>query len=350
MSTSLGDLVTDTQTRLGDAAGQVWTHDEIVVQIQEAYGLLAQTRAVFWDTTFSENLPTSFTYTQPWEARDGFVAVDAGVANYTFTDEQGLSDNQAKEVGPAWFTCPDEIAWLADVGANTAISATDELPASLRALDRVVWNNQTIVALSPRHLRAGDSRFQYTAGEVYAYLWRYDGVRTFRKVRVPAAQAATADVTGSWGLLRDPTDLSGDTVTGSWGIPRRIPGHLATGPYAWGAPRRPFLETNNVRIEHTRSGRALVTDTDLCELPDRYASYLRDYAQWQLLEKPGPGQDLALAAHYQARWTRDLARIDGRLQRVTQERVSVLGGDGRPSITRPPRPSRPWAYGQEVDA
>jgi hypothetical protein len=187
-----------------------------------------------------------------------------------------------------------------------------------------------------------------TKGEVYGYTWQKDGVRTLRKVRVPSAQASTAVVTGSWGLLRRPTDLTTDTVSGSWGVPRRVAGHHPIGTELFGVPRRAYLETLNVRVEHYRQGRALVAASDVCELPDRYAVYLRDYAQGKCLERDGPGHDAALAAHFLQRWARGLARVDRRVLGMQSETVRVLGGDGRPSVARPPRPQRPWPYGSVV--
>lgn len=347
--TMLGTLVGWVQRRLG---GRVWTDEEVILALQSAYDEIAMTLPVFWDMTYLENLPQGFSYTQPWEKAyvDAMGGFDYGCANFTAeVDRRAVGDERAR-IGPANHTSPFEATdlWLSRVHASTAISATADVPTTLTAISRVTWDNRGIDALQARRTMRDDTRYQVTKGEVYGFIWQLDGIRTVRKVRVPSAQADTVTVTGSWGLLRRPTDLSTETVTGTWGIPRRIPGHHPIGPELFGAPRRPFLEGKNVRVEHTRLGRAMVEPTDICELPDRYALYLRDYAQARCLERAGPGQDLALAAHFDQRWARGLARITRRLQVVDAERVSVLGGTGRSSVGRPPRPSRPWAYGSVV--
>ncbi len=429
MSVTLTALCTDVLGRLGDLEQQIWTTPEVTVHLQNAYETIAQ-RQVFFDWVYLENLPTGFSYTALWENAYGYVAFDWGVANYTLDDERILfatafGADERQRLGPGGYTCPVEATdgWLADAGASTAISATVDVPRPVVRLDRVTWDQRGIDALSPQLMRGVDSRFQVTAGEVYGFMWRVDGVRTFRKVRVPAAQAATVTVNGSWGILRDPTDLSGDPVVGSavlptrfthtqpwelaelfldglladfgignftsvdelgllphqtgpawytsvertdgwlasmaqphatatpvpWGLPRRIPSHHPIGPTTqFGVARRPFLDGTNVRVEHHRLGRPMVTLQDVCELPDRYTRYLRDYAQARLLERAGPGQDLVLAKHFEDRWARGLARIASRLDRVDRTRTSILGGDGQALLRRPPRPSLPWAYGREL--
>lgn len=351
--TTLRDLVTDVSARLGDADERIWTSAEITLQVQNAYQEIANAQHVFWDVTYLENLPPGFSYTAPWERAflvDLGHGFDFGCANFTAeVDRRALGDERLR-IGPANHTSPFEATdgWLASVRASTAVSATAEVPKTLTALERVTWDARVIEALAPRRLQHGDSRYETTRGEVYGYTWQKDGVRTLRKVRVPAAMADTVTVTGSWGLLRRPTDLSTVAVSGSWGVPRRIPGHHPMGTEHFGAPRRPFLEGKNVRVEHFRHGRALDAPQALSELPAPYVRYLRDYAQWQCLARKGPGQDLVLAAHFAQRWTRGLARIAKRLAFIDRERTSVLGGDSRTLTTRPPRPQRPWAYGSVV--
>ncbi len=116
----------------------------------------------------------------------------------------------------------------------------------------------------------------------------------------------------------------------------------------FGLPRRPFLEGKNVRVEFFRQGRVLEDDSIICELPPRYAKYLRDWAQAACYSRPSPGYDKALADHFLARWARGLQRLERRLQTVDTEHTYVMGGDGTPVYGRPPRPSLPWAYGSRV--
>lgn len=342
----------DVLARLGDADEQIWTTAEIDQYLVEGYEEIANTLSVFYDWTYTENLPRGFSYTQPWErplliAMGGF---DYGCANYTAAFERGLLDSERDQSGPANHTSPFEAtdAWLSSVGASAEIPATAELPKTLTALLRVSWDTRGIDAMEARRLSRLDTRYEVTKGEVYGYIWQKDGVRTLRKIRVPSAQADTVTVNGSWGAMRQVTSVSTETVTGTWGLPRRIAGHHPIGSDRLGAPRRVFLDGKNVRVEHARQGRPLDRGTAICELPDRYALYLRDYAMAQALGRRGPGQDLKLSQHFTQRWQRDLARLARRMTAVNAERVSVIGGDGRPSVSRPPRPSLPWQYGRQV--
>jgi hypothetical protein len=353
---TLGQLRQAVLHRLGDDQAIIWSVDEVNDYLTAAYRLLATELAIFWDQLYLENLPRGFSYTQPWEALllDGSKDFDFGVGNYTAAFEQtagaSLGFDPRLRYGPANYTSPFEATDgnLMRAKASTAIPATADLPKILTKLDHVSWDNRSIEALEARSYSKMDARYEITAGEVYGYTWQKDGVRTLRKVRVPAAQCDTVTVTGSWGLLRTPADLSTDAITGSRGIARIIPGHHAIGPEIFGAPRRPFLEGKNVRVEYFREGRRLDDDGDVCELPFRYALYTRDYAQAQCLSRPGPGFDKELADHFTQRWARGLARIQRRLVVVDLEHTTVMGGDGLPSVTRPPRPALPWSYGSRV--
>lgn len=352
---TLGMLRADTLHRLGDEHSAVWSTDEVDGYLIQGYQEIATELPVFWDQTYLENLPRGFSYTQPWEKFfvDRFGGFNYGVGNFTAEFErragQSIGFDERKRYGPANHTSPFEATdgLLSRIHASTAIPATAEMPRGVTKLDRVLWDNRAIDALEPRTFSRMDSRYEITAGEVHGFMWQKDGVRTLRKVRVPNRQADTYTINGGWGLLRTPADLSPDTVTGTWGIVRLIEGQQPLGEL-FGAARRPYREGSNVRVEHFRHGRALDTDTTECELPTRYALYLRDYAQWCCLSRPGPGYDEALAQHFEQRWKRGLARIARRLVLVDMEHTYVMGGDGAPSTSRPPRPSLPWAYGSRV--
>lgn len=355
---TLGELCDQTLQRLSDDSGVIWSRDEVRTYLRRAYDLVATNYAVFWDMVYSENLPRAWSVSQPWEL--GFLTnwatgFNAGVANFTAEFErtagESIGFDERNRIGPANHTSPFEATdgLLTRAGASAAISATDDLPATLTMLDRALWDTRVIEALEARSYSRMDARYEITAGEVYGYIWQKDGVRTFRKVRVPAEACDTVTVNGSWGILRSPTNLPpGGTVTGTWGIPRRLPGYHPMGAEVWGLPRRPYQDAKNVRIEHFRLGRSLVDDTDVCELPARYARYLRDYAASECLGRPGPGYDTILAQHYDMRWKRGLTRIARRIVQVDTEFVHVLGGSGQPTTRRPPRPALPWAYGSRV--
>ena len=140
---------------------------------------------------------------------------------------------------------------------------------------------------------------------------------------------------------------TGDTTSGSRGIPRCVPTQYPIGSNHWGTPRRVYRDGTNVKVEHWRSGRSL-DDADGCELPARYAYYLRDYAQARALTRVGPGQDNVLGKHYGERWQRGVARVIRRRELLQSPRVGtltpapVLGGG------RPPRPKLPWNYGRTI--
>ena len=338
-------LIGEVLDRLGDSEGIVWSTDEVGFHIEAGYQSLATDLPVFYDWIYLENMPRGFSYTHKWEKvevdRNGLF--DYGQANFTAEFERDLIDSSVTRTGPANHTSPFEATdgRLSDAAASTDISATADVPKSLTAIDRVTWDNRGLDGLRSRHLRSGDSRFEITKGEVYGFVWQHDGIRTLRKVRVPAQQCDAVTVNGSWGIVRNLDTISTTTTSGTWGCPRRVPSHHLMGSSDWGLPRRFYLDGNNVRVEHFRLGATMAEPTDICELPDRMAGYLRNYAQWKLLERPSAGQDLKLAMHYKQRWERDVARVE-------EERISVLGGDGATLTTRPPRPQLPWSYGQQV--
>ena len=354
---TLGELLAETLHRLGDDDGAIWSADHVRGDLLEAYLQVTIKYHCFWTQTYAENLPAGFSVTQPWELLqlgNGGANFNYGVANFTAEFERragaSIGFRERDRIGPANHTSPFEATdgLLSRAGASTAIPAVATLPKTLTKLDRVTWDNRGIDALQPRTHSKNDSRYEITAGEVYGYMWEKDGVRTLRKVRVPAAQAETEVINGSWGILRQTTDLSTTTPTGTWGIPRIIEGHHPIGPDLWGAPRRPYLDGLNVRVEHFRQGRLMDADNVVCELPPRYARYLRDYAQASCYNTPGPGYDKALADHFFARWARGLKRIERRLHTVDTEHVTVMGGTGEGLTKRPPRPHLPWAYGSTV--
>lgn len=377
---NLLELRGQTQDRLGDPGQVIWTADEVDGHLVNGYQQIARHTRPFFDWAYLDNLPATFSLTQTWERRyltasAAAANFDAGVANYTCPDELGLLEETRLQLGPAQSTAPWEILFghYDAVPCNPAIAALADLPPTLTELDRVTWDKRGIDAMEPRQMSKVDARYEITAGEVYGYMWELDGVFTLRKIRVPAARASTVTADGGFGTLRDPTDLvSVDNVTGwetagfdaggfdneafeveqedtaLWGLPRRWPGHHPIGTEHQGISRHFFLEGTNVRAEIYRQGRALDSGVDECELPERYARYLRDYAMSKLLERRGPGQDLALAKHFGARWARGLDRIQRRTSSINDEHAIVMGGDGMQSLTRPPRPKLPWQYGSRV--
>jgi hypothetical protein len=83
------------------------------------------------------------------------------------------------------------------------------------------------------------------------------------------------------------------------------------------------------------------------EIPERYQSYVRHYAQARALEREGEGQDLALAAHYQSRYEAGIKRMLKRQHAMAYQQKIVMGG--RPSIMgKKPMVRLPWNYGKVV--
>jgi hypothetical protein len=353
---TLLELVTETAHRLGDDAYAIWTKAELEDYILDGYRILCTKLAVFWDQIYLENLPRGFSVTQPWEVEflQASGRFNYGVANFTAEFERragaSIGFDERRRYGPGNHTSPFEATdgLLSRAGASTDIPATVELPKTITFLDRATWDNRNITALEARSMSKMDARYEITKGEVYGYTWQKDGIRTFRKIRVPAAQCDTVTVNGSWGIMRSVGDLNVTAPTGTWGIPRQLEGHQPLGPETFGTPRRVYLEGKNVRVEVFRQGRVSVSETDAIELHPRYAIYLRDFARSQCYGRPGPGYDKLLAQHFDQRWQRDLGRIAARLVMVDPEHTYVLGGEGRTLGTRPPRPSLPWQYGSRV--
>lgn len=357
---TFGQLIDETMAMAGDRNGAIWSRDDVRGHLLQGYRIVADKFPIFFDWTYAENLPAGFSVTQPWELEhlgsllQGRAATfNYGVANFTAEFERragrSIGFDERDRYGPANHTSPFEATdgMLARAGASTDIPAVAELPRELNKLDRVTWDQRGIDPLEPRTFSRMDSRYEITKGEVYAYMWQKDGVRSLRKVRVPAAQAETVTVDGSWGLLRTVGDLTTDTPTGSWGIARIIEGQHPIGPEVFGAPRRVYKEGKNVRVEHFRQGRVYENDFTVCELPPRYADYLRNYVLSHLYGIPGPGYDALLEDHYKKRWERDLNRIEHRVKHVDKEHVTVMGA-GRPNVTGPPRPKYPWPFGSRV--
>ena len=107
-----------------------------------------------------------------------------------------------------------------------------------------------------------------------------------------------------------------------------------------------YKETSNVRIEYRRRGLAL-SDTQAFEIPDRYTVYVRHFAMARSLEREGPGQELELAAHYQARFESGVQRMLKRKEALQFQRLLVMGG--APSVRgKKPMVRMPWAYGRVV--
>ncbi len=108
-----------------------------------------------------------------------------------------------------------------------------------------------------------------------------------------------------------------------------------------------YKENLSLRIEYRRHGKVL-SDTQPFEIPDRYTKYVRHYVLARALEREGPGQDLILSAHFQARWEAGIARMLKRKSAMEFQKAQVMGGSSTVRGQKPPRPRLPWQYGHIV--
>lgn len=349
MAVPRSELADDVLSRLGDEVEQVWSRDEINGYLSEGLKDLSRAARPIFDAVYLENRFEHFVATMQdeldlLEEMSGFAV--GPIAKLTCEDERDLltANQQLTFPRARMITVPCESELLGDI-SEALLPAVGDVDDSIIDIDRALWDGRVIGAVTSREARMLDSRFETNAGEVLGLIWQYDGPRTIRKFKRPSAQADVVDVDGAFGLLRDADDVatSTDDVSGTWGIPRRIPGHHPLGSFSFGTPRRVFLDGKNVRVEVARQAAPLETDTDVIELPDRYALYLRDYAMGEAFARPGPGQSPQLAEHYKTRWAVRLERVKARMRRVSTQRISQLGGSKMPR-TRPPSPRMPWPY------
>jgi hypothetical protein len=343
------DLANAVLSRLGDTQEAIWSSEEINGYLQDGLSDLCRSAKPIIDRVYPENRFEHFVCTSKadldlCEVTPGFAA--GRISSITCEDERDLLTSALQVSTPraCMITCPPESELLADI-SDALLPAVADVDDDVIAIDRALWDNRVIAAATSRDARELDSRYETNAGEVVAVMWQYDGPRTVRKIRRPAAEADVVDVNGSFGLCRDADDVAttDDDVTGTFGIARQTPGHHPMGSTSFGCPRRFYLDQTNVRLEVVRHAASLDVFDDAVELPDRYADYLRDYAMGEALGRPGVGQQPKLAQHYKMRWTVRLARVVARMQRVSHQRVSQLGGSQMPR-NRPPSPRLPWPY------
>ncbi len=322
--------------QLTDTQPTLWSDEEIAIYLLAGMRELSAQVRLIWDTVYLDNIPRSFSNTQQWESDLGLVDDSHGVANFTYEEEREFMEGGLE--GPANHTGFFEASYLADIGAAVDIPAVSQLPASLTEIDRATYDSSTIVPLNHSRLAANDPGYETTRGEVFGYVWRKDGIRAFRKVRVPITPIESTDWGGPWGILRN---LPNSIPPGGWGTARRVVGHPPQRGGSWGVIRRLFLDAKNVKVEYWRTG-------EMDDIPEMYADYLRLYAKWKCLTKRGAGQDLKLAANYRMRWERAVMRTKKRVERINSHRVGRMGGNTRMLHPGPPRPRLPWQYGEKL--
>jgi len=269
---SLIQVVSEVLTRLGDTDQSVWSQSEIESYLKEGYDLMAILTGYFWDSAYLDDV--------------------AGQALY-------------------------------------------DLPAQVYEIERATWNNEKLIALRTSDLIEIDSSFRTTQGQVEAYTQDMDGLRKFRKYRIPSATAGAGAEADSWGIPRSfSIDLSEST---SWGLPRSLSTVNEAGQ-PWGIIRTGLSsDALNTRIEFTRRGESLEASDSEFEFPDRYVKYVRFFSLSRALERESPGQDLKLSGHYMDRFEEGVKRILDRKTRVATQAPLRMGGGPTPR-REPPGP------------
>jgi hypothetical protein len=344
---TLNDIAGDVLLRLGDTAEDIWSSGEIRGYVKDGYRRIALTTKCFWDSVYLEDQPYTGSYTKDDEiALLGAGATYFNKFTYTKQADAEYAPTGTVHLGPANHT--KRVEYDNDYVASPFFLAVHELPEDALEIERATWNQIRLAPLRSIELEREDQQFQTQAGEVQGYVLEKDGVNSFRKWRIPSAPADVYTVTGSWGCIRDCGDISEETVHGSWGLPRRVPGlHPMDGDGVWGCMRRVFKSAHNTKIEYSRHGLSMLDETDECELPPRYAKYLRHYAQYKALERNGDGQDTKLAGWWKSLYEAGVARMIKRKSSILSRKVTTLGGE-QGHLTRPPTARLPWQYGYPV--
>lgn len=345
MTVYLSDLRDQLQHRLGDTNEAIWPSSELDDYVKEGYNALTMATGCLWATDVAPDFAFAFTHTSPFEAayfQGGWT--QAGCAQFTSEFERDYIDNA---VGPANHTQHWEYndGYVTAAGASTEISPIVDLPEELHEIERATWDSRRIEPLPSRWLEQNDPRYELNKGQVNNYAQDKDGLRRLRKWQVPSAAYEPYELDDDdevWGVLIQIPDVTSSTPIGQWGDFVQVPGEHAIGDQ-WGVIVGVYKETSNMRMEYRRRG-AELTDSQPFEIPDRYTVYVRHYAQARALEREGDGQDLELAAHYDARYKAGVQRMLKRKQAVQFQRKYVIGGNAdRPQ--RQPLVRLPWQYG-----
>jgi hypothetical protein len=402
---TLKETTSEVLRRLGDTANQVWTSREIENYLIDAYIRLSGDASCFWDVLYLENLPYTadhvceweldyittlvtdlnshnfnhswepanfpgytsrqFNYVSEWEPIYSLEISDEGkfTAQYEYT--YTIITNNIKSIyfGEFQYTSIWENSYIDDgigPGNHTGpweyqnkyltkeyMIAVSQLPENLEKVERPVNNWKRMHPLVSFQIETGDPVYETQEGFVSHFLMDKDGLRSFRKWKVPATRADEYTVTGDFGIMRDFSDLTTEDLSGVYGIPRQVPGQMPIGPDRFGNPRRFYKDENNCKVEFYRHGEDVSWPEDEFELPSMYVKYLTHFACWKALTRDSAGTDIKLGEHYKARWDMGLKRLKHRLSAVKENRVGVLGGSPR-VLTRPPRPRLPVQYGREV--
>ena len=330
----------------------IWDSTELSQYVQEGYDALTLATGCLWATWILPDRAFSFNYTSSFEL-DYFGSgqwVD-GPAQFTALWERDYV-TISSSIGPANHNYPWEFnqGYVTAIGITTEVSGVVDLPEDLYEIERATWNTYSLDAIRSRDVEVTDSRYEIAKGYVDSYIQDKDGLRKFRKWRVPAAaytSPAFSSSTHDFGILRDVRTITDSAkVINNWGDIRSLDGQTVCGG-PWGIVRAVYTsEAAAVRIEYRRRGKVLTDEQDF-EIAERYEMYVRHYAQARALEREGEGQELELAAYYQSRYDAGVQRMLKRKEAMHYQQKRVLGG-GLSRGMRPARARLPWPYPREA--
>lgn len=344
---TVDDLVEALQMRLGDTSGQLWTMNELAQYVTEGYNALTLATGCLWATEVAPDYAFASNHSQSFEAEFIEGGNDlAGPAQFTCEFERDYI-NYAD--GPANHNHHWEFnsGYVEESGAVTEVSAMVDLPEDLYEIERATWNSRRLATERSRYFENDDSRYELSKGEVEAYTQDKDGLRRLRKWRVPSAAFIPREMdddSEEFGILVDISDIDADTPLNTWGDFVHVAGEDGFGD-PWGIIVGVYSDTSNLRYEYRRRGVDL--SIECFEIPSRYVTYVRHYAQARALEREGDGQDLDLAAHYDIRYAAGVARMLKRQQAMSYQKKYVMGGSPKMD-RRLPLARLPWAYGKVV--
>lgn len=346
---NLYTAVNNVLKRLDDypvVAGQsMWTRGEVELYVKDGYDAFCRQTKCLLDFFYPENLPAVANYTAKWERAymtSGMIA--QGLLNFSGGPWEA-DYAEAAASGPASITQP----WEATDGDDLTLAVTTlkPIPENTVVVDRVTHDFRTLDGEFTRFFEQEDRNFQTTAGEPSNYSLDRDGLPFMRLVPKGDGAATTYTTSGTYGLLRDAEDTDGFTVwvpSGSWGVLRQFPEHFSMGG-SFGIPRRLYSDTNNTRVEYWRLGKD--PDEYALELPDRFVKYVEFYAAAKALERDGPGQDMALSAHFMSRFADGVSRMVKRLGENKRAMIGQIGGTAKVP-TKPALARLPWRYGRQI--
>lgn len=411
----LSTLVARTLRHLGDdpstPSTPLFTTSEIEGYYRDGLEELARATSFLWDRDVLEDQAPPCTHDFEWErsyitsrrktvsavsaaSREAATNLEVEIhirgtqATYTFEWER---KHTFLPFGPGEVS----FAWERSYAPTTSLenAAVVRLPEEALTVERSTWNDRRITPLMSRELEWMDRNYETGKGNVDGYTMDKDGLRSFRKWKIPSAQSSSLSATGvvgiprglattqatpstlhmhidEWGMVFTagtvdfPLSITEDfvplisitaiipvswtqsdspfasySVRGDKGLLRRLPGyHPSRGVI--GFARRISTSSRNTAIEYSRRPRELSSEFDIPELPAYVLRYVDFYARYRALDHDGPAHDPELAEHYRLRWEAGIQRVQERLNRVYSQRVIRLGGGQEtrsgPAVARPP--------------